>query len=97
MKNGEKGKGRSENQRLKLFYLLDYLLLDFFLPATSHLLGFFASLGRCEVSRGIPSPALENLFAIGIPPQASLELKGHNFLSLCLFLNVSHFDRLSTA
>ena len=26
MANGEKGKGRSQNQRLKLFYLLDYLL-----------------------------------------------------------------------
>ena len=26
MANGEKGKGRSNNQRLKLFYLLDYLL-----------------------------------------------------------------------
>lgn len=26
MANGEKGKGRSKNQRLKLFYLLDYLL-----------------------------------------------------------------------
>ena len=26
MANGEKGKGRSQNQRLKLFYLLNYLL-----------------------------------------------------------------------
>lgn len=26
MINGEKRKGRSQNQRLKLFYLLDYLL-----------------------------------------------------------------------
>ena len=26
MANGEKGKGRSQNQRLKLLYLLDYLL-----------------------------------------------------------------------
>ena len=26
MANGEKGKGRSKNQRLKLLYLLDYLL-----------------------------------------------------------------------
>ena len=26
MANGKKGKGRSQNQRLKLFYLLDYLL-----------------------------------------------------------------------
>ena len=26
MTNGEMGKGRSQNQRLKLFYLLDYLL-----------------------------------------------------------------------
>ena len=26
MANGEKGKGRSQNQQLKLFYLLDYLL-----------------------------------------------------------------------
>ena len=26
MANGEKGKGRSHNQRLKLLYLLDYLL-----------------------------------------------------------------------
>lgn len=26
MANGEKGKGRSQNQRLKLFYLMDYLL-----------------------------------------------------------------------
>ena len=26
MANGEKGKGRSQNQRLKLFYLLDDLL-----------------------------------------------------------------------
>lgn len=25
MANGEKGKGRSQNQRLKLLYLLDYL------------------------------------------------------------------------
>jgi len=26
MANGEKGKGRSQNQRLKLLYLLEYLL-----------------------------------------------------------------------
>ena len=26
MASGEKGKGRSQNQRMKLFYLLDYLL-----------------------------------------------------------------------
>ena len=33
MANGEKGKGRSQNQRLKLFYLLDYLL-DYLLEQT---------------------------------------------------------------
>ena len=69
----------------------------FRLSPICHPIGFFASLGRSEVSRWVPSPALEDLLAIGIPPQASLELKGHNFLSLCLFLNVSHFNRLSTA
>ncbi len=81
--------GRGKFARLGFFFLLfEVGLLDFFLPATSYPLGFFASLGRSEISRGIPSPALENLFAIGILPQASLELKGYNFLSLCLFLNV---------
>ena len=30
MANGEKGKGRSKNQRLKLFYLLFYLLVYLF-------------------------------------------------------------------
>jgi len=69
----------------------------FFLPSPRHLLGFFASLCGGEVCGRVPSPTLENLLAIGITTQASLELKGHNFLSLCLFLNVSHFDRLSTA
>ena len=29
MANGEKGKGRSQNQRLKLFYLLDDLLEEY--------------------------------------------------------------------
>jgi hypothetical protein len=34
---------------------------------------------------------------IGITTQASLELKGHNFLFLDVFLNISHLDRLPTA
>ena len=56
-----------------------------------------ASLCGSEVNRWVPSPTLENLLAIGITTQASLELKGHNFLSLDFFLNISHLDRLPTA
>lgn len=70
--------------------VLPFLLREieplFRLPPIRHPIGFFASLGESEVSRGIPSGTLKNLLTVGIPPQASLELKGHNFLFLCLFL-----------
>ena len=68
------GRGKFARHRF-CFLFFDVRLPCFFLPDTSHLLGFFASLGRCEVSRGIPRPALENLFAIGIRPKQALNLK----------------------
>ena len=55
-------------------------------------------LGERDVSRILIIIASKSaLLAIVITTQASLELEGHNFLSLDFFLNVSHLDRLPTA
>lgn len=70
MANGEKGKGRSQNQRLPYFIL----------PDRHHLLGFLPSLCGREFRRGIPSRTLENLLAIAVPTHASLEFEGNNLL-----------------
>ena len=76
-----------EDGKKNLFFVLRCALSELHLPKPRHLLGFFASLGRSEVGGRIPSHTLENLLAIFVPIQASLELKRNNFLSLCLFLN----------
>jgi hypothetical protein len=94
---GIEGVDRSGRGRWFLRFLLRESKPLFRLPPIRHPIGFFASLCGSEVSRWVPSPTLENLLAIGITTQASLELKGHNFLSLCLFLNISHLARLPTA
>ena len=79
------------------FQFLEVGLPYFILPDSRYLLGFLPSLCGREISRGIPSRTLENLLAIIVPTHTSLEFEGNNLLPFQLFLNVSHFNRLSTA
>ena len=72
------------------FLFLDVVLSYLFFPDTRHLLGFLASLCGSEVCGRIPSGTFEELLAVGIPSQASLDLERDNFLSFYFFLNVSH-------
>ena len=94
MANGEKGKGRSQNQRLKLFYLLDYLLEqtdETHTVKVQEIIEHFDNYYKIpveqktvccgsEVGGGIPSRTLENLLAIVVPTHASLEFEGNNLL-----------------
>ena len=94
---GIKGVDRSGRGSFFLCFLLQVRKPLFHLPPICHPIDFFPSLGGGEFVGRISSRPLVNLLAVCVPSHASFELKGHNFLSFCLFMNVSRSNRLLPA